>query len=110
LIAYLSILVQPHSLSGLYLVAALTGLVIGNTQSYIRALYALSTEKMHAGRQFGIYSIITQAAALVGTWVYGIASDFMHSQRTPMLFVALTMVIGFLLIRSSIGSTSGVSD
>lgn len=103
LIAYLSLFAR--SLVDLYIVAIMTGLVIGNTQSFIRSIYALSIERQHAGRQFGIFAVITQAAALVGTWAYGAAAEA-YGQRMPMLFIAAAMIVGYLLVKWSLPNKS----
>lgn len=96
LICFLSLTVRD--IFGLYIVAILTGLVIGNTQSLLRAFYSVLVDRKAAGYQFGFYAIITQAAVLVGPWMYGHASDFLNSQRIPMLFVAASMSIGYFVI------------
>lgn len=97
LILYLSF--AARDLNDLYIVAVLTGLVIGNSQSYMRSFYSMVVDKGIAGEEFGFYAIITQAAVLIGAWGYGYASDLLGSQRVPMVVVTLFMLIGYILIK-----------
>ncbi|HEV2914364.1 MAG TPA: MFS transporter [Pyrinomonadaceae bacterium] len=83
---------------GLALIVLLTGLIIGNSQSYLRAQYSTFIDKSESGFQFGIYSFISQAAVFVGPIIYGYASDYLKSQKIPLLVLFALMLIGYLLI------------
>jgi UMF1 family MFS transporter len=108
LILYLSLGVR--TLGELYIVAGLGGLVVGNTPSLVRSLYAVTIDKRIAGRSFGIYSVTTKAATLIGTMAYGYAADILGSQRIPMLFVAAGMVLGFVVVKLSLVNRSTAKD
>ncbi len=81
-----------------------TGLTIGNSQSFLRAQYSTIINKSDSGYQFGIYSFISQAATSIGPIIYGLASDSLGSQKVPMIFLFILMVIGFVIIRNVINS------
>jgi UMF1 family MFS transporter len=84
---------------GLVLIVIFTGLVIGNSQSYLRAQYSTLIDKSESGFQFGIYSFISQAAVFIGPVIYGFASDRLKSQRIPLLALFVFMLIGYVLVR-----------
>jgi UMF1 family MFS transporter len=86
------------SLLALAVAIFLMGLVYGNTQSYLRSQYSTIIEKSESGFQFGIYSIMSEAAVFIGPIVYGYASDALHSQKIPMFFLFGFMVLGYGLI------------
>ena len=81
-------------------VVFLTGLTIGNSQSLIRAQYSTVINKSESGYHFGIYSFISQAATSIGPIIYGLGSDSLGSQKVPMVFLFVLMVIGFIIIRN----------
>jgi UMF1 family MFS transporter len=83
---------------GLAFIVLFTGLIIGNSQSYLRAQYSTLIDKSEAGLQFGIYSFISQAAVFIGPIIYGFASDRLKSQKIPLLALFALMVIGYLLV------------
>jgi UMF1 family MFS transporter len=83
---------------GLVFVVLFTGLIIGNSQSYLRAQYSTIIDKSEAGLQFGIYSFISQAAVFIGPVIYGFASDRLKSQKIPLLALFVLMLIGYVLV------------
>jgi MFS transporter, UMF1 family len=83
---------------GLVFIVLLTGLIIGNSQSYLRAQYSTFIDRSESGFQFGIYSIVSEAAVFVGPIIYGYASDYLHSQKIPLLVLFGLMLVGYLLI------------
>jgi MFS transporter, UMF1 family len=83
-----------------YFVVVLTGLVIGNSQSYLRAQFSSVVDKKTAGQNFGYYAIASQASVIVGPIIHGYLSDSFHSQKIPLFLLCLTMIIGFILIRN----------
>lgn len=80
------------------LVVILTGIVIGNSQSYLRAQYSSLVNKKTAGKEFGYFAIASQASVIVGPIFHGFLSDYFGSQKIPLLILAGTMIIGFALI------------
>ncbi|MFA4887005.1 MAG: MFS transporter [Candidatus Nanoarchaeia archaeon] len=83
---------------GLIFVILFGALAIGNSQSYLRAQYSTKIEPYESGFQFGFYSIASEAAVFVGPILYGFASDYLKSQKIPMLFVLISMILGYVLI------------
>lgn len=73
-------------------------LAVGNSQSYLRAQYATLIDRSESGFQFGIYSIVSQAAVFVGPIAYGFASDYFGSQKIPLVILYGTMMVGYALI------------
>lgn len=82
---------------GLVFIVLFTGLIIGNSQSYLRAQYSTFIDKSESGFQFGLYSIISEAAVFIGPVIYGYASDYLHSQKIPLLVLFGLMLVGYLL-------------
>lgn len=105
-VAIALLILWVESVQQLWVVAILCGLVLGNTQSYLRALYSNITPRARAGYHFGFYIFTTQAAAFVGTWLYGSLSAALGSQQLPMAIIALLMVLGFALVALGYRSTA----
>lgn len=82
----------------LSLIVFLTGVVVGNSQSYLRALYALTSKRSEAGYQFGKYAVVSQAAASIGPITFGYASDYLNSQTIPLYVTGLFFFLGYILI------------
>lgn len=82
-----------------FIVVILTGLVIGNSQSYLRAQFSIVVDKKSAGQNFGLYAIASQASVIVGPIIFGYLSEYFHSQKIPLIGLSFTMIIGFILIR-----------
>jgi len=80
-------------------IVILTGLVIGNSQSYLRAQYADVTFRWHSGRDYGIYAIASEVSVIIGPVLYGWGSDRLHSQRIPLITLAAAMLIGYAIVR-----------
>lgn len=83
-------------------VVFLTGLVIGNSQSYMRAQYSTLIRKGESGLRFGFYSIVSKASVIVGPVAYGFASDQLHSQKIPIIVLYILMVLGYMLTRKAL--------
>lgn len=96
------LLVFAANFTGLIFVTILTGLVIGNSQSYLRSQFAQIVNKYEAGFQFGLFSVASQAAVVVGPILHGYLSDYLGSQKTPMLIMIFFLVIGFVVILISL--------
>jgi|SRR3989344_4985749 len=82
-------------------VVFLAGLVIGNSQSYMRAQYSTLIRKGESGLRFGFFSIVSKASVIVGPVAYGFASDQLHSQKIPLVILYVLMVIGYVLMRKA---------
>jgi MFS transporter, UMF1 family len=94
----IGLLVTNLGTPGLVLIVLLTSLVIGNSQSLLRAQYSRIIERSQSGFQFGLYSMIAEASVLVGPVLYGIASDRLHSQKIPLFTLFLLMMVGYGLV------------
>ena len=84
---------------GLAIIIISGALAIGNSQSYLRAQYSGIIEKSESGFQFGLFSIVSEAAVLGGPIIYGYGSDYFHSQKIPLAILYITMVVGFFLVK-----------
>jgi MFS transporter, UMF1 family len=83
------------------LIALLTSLVIGTTQSLTRAQYSVYVAPLRTSEMFGWYSIATESASIAAPIVFGIISGFFHSQRVAMGALALPLVVGLFLVWKS---------
>lgn len=83
---------------GLMMIILAGACALGNSQSYLRAQYANIVERSESGFQFGIYTVASEAAVFIGPIIYGVASDYLQSQRLPLVGLFITMVIGYILI------------
>lgn len=89
----------PPAMITVVIISVLGGFALGNSQSILRAHYARVVEKERSGREFGFYSFASQAAVIIGPILYGWSSDTLDSQKIPLMFLTLLMVIGFLVVR-----------
>jgi len=83
------------------LIALLTALVIGTTQSLTRAQYSVHVAPLRASEMFGWYSIATESASIAAPIVFGVISGLFHSQRVAMGALALPLLAGLLLVWKS---------
>ncbi|MFA6547945.1 MAG: MFS transporter [Candidatus Magasanikbacteria bacterium] len=91
-------LVVNVGMIGLVLLIIFGALAVGNSQSFLRAQYSNLIDRHESGFQFGIYTIVSEAAVFVGPIIYGFASDWLHSQKIPLIFLFCSMAIGYVLI------------
>jgi UMF1 family MFS transporter len=95
----LAIFISPHAGWPLLSMAVLLiGLAYGNSQSYLRSQYSTLVKPSESGFQFGMYSVISEAAVLIGPVLYGYASDQLHSQKIPMIFLFGCMLAGYAIV------------
>ena len=95
------LLVLFKSVFSLVIIIILAGLVVGNSQSYIRAQYSTLIKKSESGLQFGFYSLVSESSVIIGPIAYGFASDYLHSQKIPMMILYLLMVLGYFFVRNT---------
>ena len=93
----ISLLVLNIGLIGLVFIVIFTGLVIGNSQSYLRAYYAEIIEKNKSGYEFGLYSIISQASVIASPILFGLLSDKLGSQKIPLIVFGILMLVGYFI-------------
>jgi len=93
------VLASHPSIVALVIATIFGGLALGNSQSFLRSQYATVIHRGESGFQFGIYSIVSEAAVFIGPIIYGYASDYLHSQRLPLMFLFFLMAAGYVLVR-----------
>ncbi len=98
-VALCSLVVLQWGWIGIGIAIVIMGLVYGNSQSYLRSQYATVIDKSESGFQFGLYSFVSEAAAIIGPVMYGYASDQLHSQKLPLLGLFVLMAVGYGLVR-----------
>jgi len=101
----IGLLISQPSIWLLVLATIFAGLAVGNSQSFLRSQYSTLINKSESGLQFGMYSLVSEAAVFIGPILYGYASDSLHSQRIPLMILFLLMVIGYGLVRYVIKKT-----
>lgn len=92
------LLITTNDFISLSIIVILTGLVIGNSQSLLRAQFTSFVEKYNIGFNFGLFALATQAAVIVGPILHGFLSDKFDSQKKPMILLIIFLVIGYGLV------------
>jgi UMF1 family MFS transporter len=80
------------------LIALLTSLVIGTTQSLTRAQYSAYVAPLRTSEMFGWYSVATESASIAAPIVFGLISGLFHSQRVAMGALAIPLLVGLVLV------------
>ena len=94
----IALLVLHTGWFGLAGITILGGLAVGNSQSILRAQYATLIDRSESGYQFGMYAIISEGAVFIGPILYAYASEYLHSQKIPLIALFFLMVLGYLII------------
>lgn len=82
------------------LVAVLTGLLMGPTQSFCRSWFARLIPKEQSGEMFGFHSLVSRVSAIFGPLTFGFISSVTGSQRLAVLSLLLFLGGGsFVLLR-----------
>lgn len=81
-----------------YIVGALAGIALGSSQSTSRSLMSDITPQEKKTEFFGFYSFFGKASAILGPFVFGIAS-FYFTQRIAILSVGFFILLGLLLVQ-----------
>jgi len=71
------------------LVAVLSGLIFGPTQSFCRSWFATLIPSEQAGEMFGFHALVSRVAAILGPLVFGIISSSTGNQRFAVLSLLL---------------------
>lgn len=100
-VAIIILLVSKTNLYGFFALSVLTSLVIGTTQSLMRAQYSLYLEKVRTSEMFGWYAVATESSAVVAPLLFGFISFFFNSQRIAMSVLIIPLVIGFFFVRNA---------
>lgn len=83
-----------------YALGAGVGLLMGGTQSVSRAVYAKllpKTEDANASF-FSFYSVMDKIAVIIGTFLFGFASQLLGSMRPAILGLSFFFALGFILL------------
>ncbi len=94
----IALLVLNAGWPGLIAITILGGLAVGNSQSILRAQYATVIDRGQSGFQFGLYAVVSEGAVFIGPILYGYASDWLRSQRIPLVMLFVMMVVGYGII------------
>ncbi len=92
------LLITTNNYYSLSIIVFLTGLVIGNSQSLLRAQFTSFVEKYNIGFNFGLFALSTQAAVIIGPILHGFLSDKFDSQKKPMILLIIFLIIGFGIV------------
>ncbi|XOU95005.1 MAG: MFS transporter [Candidatus Kerfeldbacteria bacterium] len=82
----------------LVVVGVLGALVIGSTQSLLRAYYTQVSEAKHAGLDFGIYALASRSSAGIGPVLFGTLVVLTDSPRIAMLITIPAFFTGAYLL------------
>ncbi len=86
------------SVTEIYILAGLIGLVQGGVQSLSRSLYARFIPKGMDGEFFGFYNMIGKFAAIVGPALMGLTAYLTKSTRFSILSVIILFIVGFVIL------------
>jgi len=81
-----------------YLLAGLTGLVMGGIQALSRSFYARLIPEEQAAEFFGFYNMLGKFAAVLGPLLMGAASMMTGDARLSILAIVLLFAVGGLLL------------
>lgn len=84
------------------IVTFLTSLVIGTTQSLMRAQYSIYLDPLRTSEVFGWYAIATESATVVAPIVFGVVSVYLGGQRVAMAILAVPLMVGFFLTKAAV--------
>lgn len=97
-IAVVLLIVLGKSMTSLYIMCGLMGLVIGSTQALGRALLSILTPSDKVSQFFGFNSFSTKIAATIGPLIFGVVSSLSGNQRLAWLSLLPFLLAGGLLI------------
>jgi len=87
-----------ENIAQLAVVATLGALVIGSTQSLLRAFYTQLATSKYAGLDFGFYSLVARSSAAVGPVLFGSVVALSDSPKIAMLVTMPSFLIGAYLL------------
>lgn len=80
------------------LVAVLTGVVVGPTQSLCRGWFAAMISTDQAGEMFGFHALVSRVSAIIGPLLFGVISSTTGSQRLAVSSLLLLIGGGSLVL------------
>ncbi len=81
-----------------YLLGAGAGIALGSSQSTSRSLMSEITPAEKKTEFFGFYSFFGKASAILGPFLFGLASS-LFNQRVALLLVGVLLVAGLILVQ-----------
>ena len=87
-----------HSRWMFYLVGVGAGIALGSSQSTSRSLMSEITPAGKKTEFFGFYSFFGKASAILGPFLFGLASS-MFNQRIALLLVGVLLLAGLILLQ-----------
>lgn len=81
-----------------FLIAILTALVIGSTQSLMRSQYSSLLDPSRTSEMFGWYAVATKSLAIFAPLLFGLISTVSGSQRLAFAAFVPPLIVGGLLI------------
>lgn len=86
-----------------WFLAWMVATVQGGSQALSRSLYASLSPSSKSGEFFGLFSILSKGASVIGTGIFAVAALTLGSSRPAILsLVALFIIGGYLLMRVDI--------
>lgn len=86
-----------------WFLAYMVATVQGGSQALSRSLYASMSPSSKSGEFFGLFSILSKGASVLGTGIFAVAALTLGSSRPAILsLVALFIIGGYLLMRVDI--------
>ncbi len=80
------------------LVAVMTGLLMGPTQSFCRSWFAELISEQQSGEMFGFHALVSRVSAIFGPLVFGFISSTTGNQRLAVLSLLLFIVGGSVVL------------
>jgi MFS transporter, UMF1 family len=92
-------LVPAGDINKFYALAAGIGFVMGGIQSLSRSTYAkLMPQTKDTTSFFSFYDVTEKIAIVIGTFIFGLITQFTGSQRTSVLVLIAFFIIGLLFL------------
>lgn len=87
-----------HTVAQLWVMGAVLALVLGGSQALSRSLYAQMIPASREAEYFGFYEITSTGTTWLGPALFGLANQFLGSQREAILSLVLLFVAGLAVL------------
>jgi MFS transporter, UMF1 family len=92
-------LIPAGDINKFYVLAVGIGFVMGGIQSLSRSTYSkLMPQTKDTTSFFSFYDVTEKIAIVIGTFIFGLITQFTGSQRTSVLVLVVFFIIGLLLL------------
>ena len=81
-----------------FVMAAVTGLVMGGSQALSRSLFSMMIPKGREGEYFSLYEISDKGTSWLCPLIFGLALQFTHSYRLALLSLIFFFIVGLLVL------------